>query len=476
MLCKQCGSEMKEEWKICPCCGYPVPKEMEEIKPGSRKYKLKGMRRTGRFSFQEIVTDIMVEGENIHVNTQGKKKSESLFCKQEVQSINLPLLPIWRISDILRLAVFGILAFVTYGLSIFAILFSIKIMVSRHVRIKLTSGQTVKIPICQKADASEFLREFQYPLSEIEKNNADRTDDKKWAQREWLTSAALLAVAAGAITLGVTLKSENMNSIGTEDVPGENAETFSPTEDITSEGETEERELQEEPESMTIEEYIGGCEKVTGEELVRNPEAYIGKDVLLEGKFNILADSIVIDWFADSGIIRVDYDGKAIDVQGNVAGNVMSGDYGYVAGRYGGEDDQGTRYIDAEVIILANETEEDETNAAVQPEEFAIPAGIYVNGQLFQGYQALLTLTYFEDDEVGVEFSTEPQLNSIALYGFRIDDRTIQVAEEYTGIIVTLTWDSENEVTVTCSEEFTGMDSDLFNEMVNTHYALAAEN
>ena len=196
MLCKQCGSEMKEEWKICPCCGYPVPKEMEEIKPGSRKYKLKGMRRTGRFSFQEIVTDIMVEGENIHVNTQGKKKSESLFCKQEVQSINLPLLPIWRISDILRLAVFGILAFVTYGLSIFAILFSIKIMVSRHVRIKLTSGQTVKIPICQKADASEFLREFQYPLSEIEKNNADRTDDKKWAQREWLTSAALLAVAA----------------------------------------------------------------------------------------------------------------------------------------------------------------------------------------------------------------------------------------------------------------------------------------
>ena len=61
------------------------------------------------------------------------------------------------------------LAFISYGLSIFAILFSIKIMVSRHVRIKLNSGQAVKIPICQKGDASDFLKELSYPLPEIEK-------------------------------------------------------------------------------------------------------------------------------------------------------------------------------------------------------------------------------------------------------------------------------------------------------------------
>ncbi len=477
MTCKHCGTEIKEGWKVCPSCGSEILPGTEGTGEESREYKLRGMRRTGRFSFQEILTDIKVKEGCVHVIMQGARKAEYQFRKQEVQSIDLPLLPIWKIADILRLLVFGTLAVFTYGLGIFAVLFSIKIMVSRHVRIKLTSGQTVKIPICQKADASEFLRELQYPLSEIEKNNSGRIDDKKWAQREWLTSAALLAVAATAITLGVTLKSENMKNSKTEDALGENAETFNEIEDISSDGETEEQERQEEPESMTIEEYISHCEKITGEELARNPEKYIGKDILLEGKFNILSGSIVIDWFADSGIIRVDYDGKAIDAQGNAVGNVMSGDYGYVAGRYGGEDEWGTRYIDAEIIILDNGTKEDaEVNVTEQPGKFAIPAGIYVNDQLFQGYQALLTLTYFEDDQVGVEFSTEPQSNSIALYGFRIDDRTIQVAEEYTGIIATLTWDSENEVTVTCSDEFTGMDSALFNEMVNTHYSLASEN
>ena len=355
------------------------------------------------------------------------------------------------------------------------------------------------------------------------KNNASKIEDKKWARREWLASAALMAVAAGTLALGIALKSENMKNArmedamdenaeafnGTEDAMGESAETFNETEDAMGEdaetfsetedamgedaetfGETEDmalgeqEDLPEETESMTVEEYLSHCEKTTGEDLARNPEKYIGKDILLEGKFNILSDSIVIDWFADSGIIRVDYEGKAIDVQGNVVGNVMSGDYGYVAGRYGGEDEWGTRYIDAEIIILDNGTEEngeaagkaeDEANAAEQPEDFAIPAGIYRNDQLFEGRQALLTLTYFEDEQIGVEFSTEPQSNSIALYGFRIDDRTIEVAEEYTGIIVTLAWESETEVTVSCSEVFTGMDSQLFQEMVNAHYSLALE-
>ena len=61
------------------------------------------------------------------------------------------------------------------------------------------------------------------------------------------------------------------------------------------------------------------------------------------------------------------------------------------------------------------------------------------------------------------------------MYGVRTDERTIQVAEEYTGVVATLTWDNENEVTVTCSGEFTGMDSALFDKMVNTHYTLESE-
>lgn len=58
--------------------------------------------------------------------------------------------------------------------------------------------------------------------------------------------------------------------------------------------------------------------------------------------------------------------------------------------------------------------------------------------------------------------------------GSKIDDRTIQVTEEYEGITVMLTWDSETEVTVVSSGGFTGMDSSLFDEMTNAHYSLAA--
>lgn len=568
MICKYCGKEIQKEWKICPSCGTEILAEKKDTETECREYRLKGMRRTGRFSFQDMTTDIKVEGGSVHVVTKGVKESESRFHKQEVQNIDLPLLPVWKISDILRLAVFGLLAWFTYGLSMVAVLFSIKIMVSRHVRIKLNSGKTVKIPICQKGDASEFLKEFQYPLSEIEKNNADRIEDKKWARREWITSAALLALAAAAIATGITLKSESMKNSEAEDEETGNTEIFNSTEDKALEEGMEERS--EEAESMTIEEYISHCEKITGKELARNPEEYIGKDIILEGKFNILSDSIVIDWFADSGIIRVDYDGKAIDAQGSVVGNVMSGDYGYVAGRYGGEDEWGTRYITAEIIILDNgadedtetnisevqdyifpesgsrylseeevrnvETDrlriarneifarhgyifndeelqsyfsntswytgtvpaeqfnmdevlndfekknaeligkvEDERNEAERSEEFTIRAGVYVNDQLFEDHKALLTFIYYEGDEVGVEFSTEPQLNSIVMYGVRTDERTIQVAEEYTGVVATLTWDNENEVTVTCSGEFTGMDSALFDKMVNTHYTLESE-
>ena len=76
---------------------------------------------------------------------------------------------------------------------------------------------------------------------------------------------------------------------------------------------------------------------------------------MVEGEFNILGGEIIIGWFSDNYIIKVNYDNKqAVDTQGNVVGNVMSGDHGLVAGRYGGEDIVGHPYIDAEIIILDN--------------------------------------------------------------------------------------------------------------------------
>ncbi len=107
--------------------------------------------------------------------------------------------------------------------------------------------------------------------------------------------------------------------------------------------------------NMTLEEYLGKCQEVTGEDLVRNPEQYTGKDIKIEGSFNILADSLIMNWFTDSGIIKINYDGKAIDTQGNVVGNVMAGDYGLAAGRYGTDSITGYPCIDAAAIIIDRE-------------------------------------------------------------------------------------------------------------------------
>lgn len=107
--------------------------------------------------------------------------------------------------------------------------------------------------------------------------------------------------------------------------------------------------------SMSMEEYLNQCQEVTVEELARNPEQYIGKNIMIEGGFSILADEITIGWFPENYIIKVNYDNKqVVDTQGNVVGNIMSGDHGLVAGRYGGEDIVGHPYIDAEIIILDN--------------------------------------------------------------------------------------------------------------------------
>ena len=107
--------------------------------------------------------------------------------------------------------------------------------------------------------------------------------------------------------------------------------------------------------NMSMEEYLNQCQEVTVEELARNPGQYIGKNIKLEGAFSILADEITIGWFPENYIIKVNYDKQAVDTQGNVVGNVMAGDYGLAAGRYGTDSITGYPCIDAAAIIIDRE-------------------------------------------------------------------------------------------------------------------------
>lgn len=212
MFCKDCGKEIEKEWVVCPNCGSQLKKNKmpKNNFKESKEYKLLGMRRTGRFSFWKILSTIRVKGEDIHVSIHGKKTTKYQFGKEDVTVIDFPILPIWKVSDIIRLVMFGLLMFLSYGLSFFAVLYSIKIAVSRHLRLKLNTGEVISIPICQKADASDFLREINYPEEKIAKNDAKRISERKWVFKEWVTCMLLIVLASVTMALGLEMNLSNM--------------------------------------------------------------------------------------------------------------------------------------------------------------------------------------------------------------------------------------------------------------------------
>lgn len=375
MFCRNCGKEMPEGLSICPECGFKREEEPVFVQQESKEFHFDGVR--GSASGVRLIevrhTDVKV-GEMGEIMVSYPEKivaSEKQFHKKDVKSIDLPLLPVWGILDWLAL-IMGIifsptillcvpLAFVIAMIPYF--LLHIKLVLSRQIRIRLVSGKVIKIPIGQKAEASEFLRELNYPPAEIQKNDEEAIGRDEWLRRKEgviriLSFITLLLLGLGGYMLQGYWNNEDIQVTENEayGYAQEQEDKNFTDHDLQEEAESEE-ELEEESENITLAEYINSCEEVTGEELARNPEEYVGKDVILEGRFDILAGSIVMNWFTDSGIIQINYDGKAYDIQGNVVGNVMSGDYGLVAGRYGGEDIWGKRYIDAEIIILDNGTE-----------------------------------------------------------------------------------------------------------------------
>lgn len=461
MFCKDCGTRIEEDWLACPNCGSRIKK----VKPAedkfreSKEYNLLGMRRTGRFSFWEIPSTIKVEGEDVQVITHGKKITESRFKKEEIADIDFPVLPIWRVSDIVRLAVFGLLMLISYGLSFFAVLFSIKIALSRHLRLKLSSGQEINIPIRQRADASELLRELHYPEEEITKNEAKRISEKKWALREWITYMVLIFVAAFTMYLGLELRVSSMQS-------GE-----------TAEDEMEEIEETTEYSDEDLDELLDGIENMPEEEeLISDRDTFIfpdsDKKYLSEDEVrSVTAEDMAIgrnEIFARHGYIFQD-EGLRAYFEGMpwYEGTALSD--GFNA-------DAVFNDFEKKNVELIKRVEDEINGVSVQQaNDFVLSEGTYVNDQILEDTLALVSVSYASIDWMEVNIFPASGYSGMTLWGSKIDDKTIQVKEEYSGIVVTLKWDNPREVTLTSSGTFTGMDSETFNALTNAHYVLESE-
>lgn len=133
--------------------------------------------------------------------------------------------------------------------------------------------------------------------------------------------------------------------------------------------------MEEENESneMTLEEYLNSCIEVSNADIARNPSAYVGKNIIIEGSLGNTAGVLSIGLWTTEHPITILYDGVAYDANLNPMGEVLNSDYGYVAGTYTSDDK-----IEAKIIVVLN----DEANEALtqndKVEEFVGQEGTYI--------------------------------------------------------------------------------------------------
>lgn len=298
MFCTTCGKELKEEWSICPYCGNETNDENE------KKEKKEIIKTENTYNAEDEDVDLKSE----------IKLIKGLMYQHPVRIVLCIPIIIYMIYLLYLLFTYNFNNLL-HGQNFWATL----PMVIRDL-----------IPIFTGLILSDIgLWLFYGPKNYKQvKENVTKKSQKGYG------------IASHILALIVALVLMSCASDGNEDVNYVERELSS---EIAND---------EPSNNMTMEDYINLCQEVTGEDIARIPEAFVGKDIILEGEFDILAGEIVMNWFTDSGIIGIKYNGKAVDMQGNVIGNVMTGDYGYVAGRYEGEDDWGHKYINAQIIIL----------------------------------------------------------------------------------------------------------------------------
>lgn len=364
---------------------------------------------------------------------------------------------------------------------IISITFLIKAAVSYDVSEEKESvTHTTKTEDYSNIDLEQYLGK---PEEELIKAGFKYNDDD--TTFEMLDGNVYIASESGkAFILVIAGESENLPSFHGVKIGMENAEAVSLLESsYVSEGELEGKQYyvdisagnsvalkvdngfvteitagcltEDEIKEYKLQEYIfpDSDSKYLSEDEVRSVEA----DKLFIGRNEIFARHGYI--FEDEGLKK--YFGSTPWYQGTTQGNQFSADAVF--------NDFEKKNVE---LIKKIEDEIGGVNKQ-QSQEFVISEGTYTNDQLLPDRQALIMVSFASVDWVQVKILTTPESNMMTLYGPKIDYKTVQLTEEYTGITVTLNWDSAREVTLTSSGQFTGMDAGLFNELTNAHYSLA---
>ena len=73
---------------------------------------------------------------------------------------------------------------------------------------------------------------------------------------------------------------------------------------------------------------------------------------------------------------------------------------------------------------------------AQQANDFVLSEGVYVNDRILGDSLAFLTVNYASVDWMEVHLFPEEEYNGLTLWGSKLDDKTVQVKEEYTGIVL----------------------------------------
>lgn len=212
-VCEKCGKELQDDWVKCPFCGY-TKEEMRaknDVKKSgdAKRFEFEGFRRTGRFGFKYYKSEIEVNGEELHATIHKKKIQDVTFMKQQILEIKFPVLPVFGVWNIICIVLFLLLMPITYGMSIFVVFFLVKITLVKHMQINLQNGDKINIPIRQKAETAEFLREIGWNENFITSVEASAISDRKLRFREWLISGLMFAVASVAVTIGAETYLEN---------------------------------------------------------------------------------------------------------------------------------------------------------------------------------------------------------------------------------------------------------------------------